>query len=447
MQRFEDLRPFCASPRQHEILDAVIAWDGDYAKASNAVGVTTKSHAVSKVIRRIKKKAGAHWWGSGVTEGETLEVKGTGSESQTLDMQSEKRVVTVADAIAKGGIDLQEWEVERFVLNSWEVGAKGPDKRVRVTPIWQVKIWLKKKQGWSAQEFRNLLIDDLKKQAPAKYSIPASALQPSRNLPLLGELSIFDAHFGKLAWSPETGQDYDLKICRTRYLAAGRDLIRRMVEQKIERMLFVVGNDFFHADHNGGTTAGTQVDCDGRWQKSFRIGKECCITLAEEAATYCPVDIMIVQGNHDRDKVFCLGEVLAARFCNHIAVNVINDPDVYSYYAWGKVLLGFVHGQNHASKAKRAELPIQMSTDRPEDWAKSVWREIHLGHFHSEQEDVWKYRKVEHVRDVAVRVLPSLSSTDAWHREVGYASVLAAEAYLYHKEKGRYSILSYCAEG
>lgn len=372
--------------------------------------------------------------------GDVLKDEGTGSDSRNLTLEAE-RVVTLEDALRKGNVDLRRWDVERYVVNSWEVGAKGPDKRIRVTPLWQVKVWLKAKNGWSQTEFKEILSSDLRKLAPSYRTLP-----PKDSAPLLAELSIFDAHFGKMGWSPETGQDYDLKICRDRYMAAGRDLLSRAAKEKPERVLYVVGQDFFHTDHKGLTTNGTPQDVDGRWQKAFRIGTQCCITLAEEATQLAPVDILVVPGNHDREKAFCLGEVLAARFHTHGSVNVMNSPDVYAYYRWGKVLLGFVHGDNHGSQKKRGELPQQMATDRPADWAETVWREIHMGHFHSETEDVWKFRKVEHIRDMAVRVLPSLSSTDAWHRQSGYASVLAAECFLYHKDRGRYSILSYCAE-
>jgi len=376
------------------------------------------------------------------------EVKGscrieqTGSEEQEVELLSDK-VVTLEDALRKGGVDRDRWDVERFIVNSWEVGAKGPDGRIRTSPLWQVKVWLKAKKGWDPTEFKQILAEDLRKLAPS-YRVPSHDDNPYA--PVLIELSIFDAHFGKLAWAPETNQDYDLKICRSRYMKAGRDLLARTSYLNPERILYVVGNDFFHCDHKGLTTNGTPQDVDGRWQKAFRVGKDCAITLAEEASQIAPVDILIVPGNHDREKAFCLGEVLAARFHHNTNITVMNDPDVYSYYRWGKVLLGFVHGDNHGSDKKRRELPQTMATDRPKDWSETVWREWHLGHFHSELEDVWHYRKVEHVRDLAVRVLPSLSSTDAWHRQSGYCSVLAAEAHIYHKERGRWGYLVHATE-
>lgn len=356
-------------------------------------------------------------------------------EEKYVELKSE-RIVTLEDALKKGNVDLEKWDVERWLVNSWEVGAKGPDKRIRVTPLWQVKVWLKAKKGWNPTEFRRLLLDDMRALAPFYTVISRPEVKEPE---LLMELSIFDAHFGKLAWRLETNQDYDLRICRDRYMRAARDLLYRAKERGVSRILYTVGNDFFHVDHKGLTTNGTPMDTDGRWQKAFRVGKDCAIQVIEEATTIAPVDVIVVPGNHDREKAFTLGEVLDARFTNNHEVVIFNEPDLYKYYRWGKVLLGFVHGDNHTTDKKRSELPLQMATDRAVDWSETVWREWHLGHFHSEQEDVWKYRTVSHVRDVALRILPSLSSTDAWHREQGYASVLAAEAHYYHKQNGRYS--------
>jgi len=220
-------------------------------------------------------------------------------------------------------------------------------------------------------------------------------------------------------------------------------LLGRAAAMGVGRILYVVGNDMLHTDHKGLTTNGTPMDTDGRWQKAFRACLRSCITIAEEATQIAPVDILVVPGNHDREKAFCVGEVLDARFHNNHYITVTNDPDLTSYYRWGKNLIGFVHGDNHCSDTKRNQLPLQMATDRPIDWAETVWREIHLGHFHSEREQNWKYRSTDHVRDVAVRILPSLSSTDAWHREQGYASVLAAECHIYHRNRGRYAYLNH----
>lgn len=378
-------------------------------------------------------------------QGAAAVTKATSNDTCEVELRSTK-VITLEDALKKGDVDTTRWDVERFILNSWEVGMKGPDGKIVTAPLWQVKVWLKAKKGWSPSEFKQILQRDLTKLTP-RYGSILRTQQLNVREPILCELSIFDAHFGKLAWAPESGQDYDVRICKERYLHAAHALLERCRVHKPERVLYVVGNDFFHTDHKGLTTNGTPQDCDGRWQKAFRAGVECCIRVAEAAAVICPVDILVVPGNHDREKAFCLGEVLGARFHSAQDITVKNDPDLYNYYRWGKVLLGFVHGDNHGPGAKRNLLPQTMATDRPVDWSETVWREWHLGHYHSESEDVWKYRTSEQVRSVAVRVLPSLSSTDAWHRQQDYCSVLAAELHLYHKERGRWGYYVHQVEG
>ena len=56
------------------------------------------------------------------------------------------RVVTVDDLLTIYSISLDNWEIEKQIVNTWEVGAKGPDNKIVTTPLFQVKVWLKNKQ-------------------------------------------------------------------------------------------------------------------------------------------------------------------------------------------------------------------------------------------------------------------------------------------------------------
>lgn len=375
----------------------------------------------------------------------------TRKRNDELIFMRSKTVRTIEAALEVAEVDTDIWEVERGEVNKWDsVAKKDADftykggqitakrQQLAVSELWQVKIWLRRKKSWTSKELRNLILADCKKIAPRYPRIRRTSHQP-----LLAELSIFDAHFGKLAWKPESGSNYDLSICRDRYLSAADDLLSRTAVERPERIVYVVGNDFYHTDQGraGATNSGTPQDCDGRWQKAFRVGVQCAIETAQRAATIAPVDILCVVGNHDAEKSFCLGEVLAGRFHKCRDIKVLNDPDTYAYYSYGRTLIGFTHGDTVGSPAKRALLPNTMLTDRPRDCGKAYWREWHLGHFHSENEDVWKYRSVESIRDCVVRILPSLSGTDSWHRRNNYKSVLAAECHLYHKDHGRYAYL------
>lgn len=119
-----------------------------------------------------------------------MEVKVISSE--VLD-----RIVTEEQLLGIYNISLDDWEVEKKVINTWEVGAKTPDGTLAVTPLFQIKIWLKSKTPIKTlEEIRLEFKEDLKalspKVAPIKYNSPA------KGDPKLLELNIFDLHFGKI---------------------------------------------------------------------------------------------------------------------------------------------------------------------------------------------------------------------------------------------------------
>lgn len=341
-------------------------------------------------------------------------------------------VRTTEDALAKAEIDTAVWEVERSVINSWEVGAKTEKGDIAKTPLWQVKLWLKRKKGWSRKELLAEIVESLGR--PVRKAKPSKVVKPSG---LLAEVAIMDHHFGKLAWQPEVGENYDVEIARDRYDKAARVLIDSCEEQNAKRILFVVGNDFYHVDNGTNTTtAGTPQDCDGRWQKAFVTGLTCVRDAIEAAKEVAPVDVMVVPGNHDKERAFTLGVTLGAVYGNDGRVTVHNSPSLKKRFAWGVNLLGFYHG--HKMRAGRlAQLPNEMAHAWPQEFAASQWREWHLGHLHRESEDVWRFRASDTQGDMLVRVLPSLCGTDAWHHESGYRSLGAAETHFFDSKFGR----------
>ena len=350
------------------------------------------------------------------------------------------RIRTVDEALAKAEIDLGQWEVERAIVNSWEVGAKGPNGNILVTPLWQVKVWLKVKASWSVDEFRQLLREDFKALKPS-YRKPKVAATTNE---VVGVLCIFDHHFGKLAWEEESGSNYDLKIAQERYIAASNDLLGRFKKEKPERIVYVVGNDFLHVDQGrtNSTTKGTQVDTDGRWQKAYRVGLQCAIRTADLARTIAPVDIVCVSGNHDAEKLFCLGEALRCRYEDCEDVTVDNSANEFSYYRYGVNLIGFTHGDG-LNDAKKKQLANKMAVDCPVDWSETKCREWFLGHLHRERETVWEHRQSDSVQKVTIRECPALCGSDAWHTKNMYMSSLGAELHMYRKDSGRYGYLTF----
>jgi len=135
-----------------------------------------------------------------------------------------------------------------------------------------------------------------------------------------------------------------------------------------------------------------------------------------------------IQGNCQT--VFYLGEVLQAWYNTNSRVTVDNSASLRKYYRYGTNLIGFTHGDQE----KHLDLPYLMSEERKADWAETSYREFHLGHFHKRK--TISFVDVDENRGIKVRVLPSLSGTDAWHHSKGYRSMKSAVAFLYDKNNG-----------
>lgn len=348
-------------------------------------------------------------------------------DGRELDSLS-ARIKTLDQLLAAAEVDLEQWEVERLVANKWEMGAKLDDGRIAVEPLFQIKAWLRRKRGWTPTEFRDQIIADMRRAAPPPRPLPK---QKTKSGDLLYEISIFDPHIGKLAWHRETGHNYDLKIAEAEYMHAVETLLAHAEAMQLGKILFVVGNDFLHTDNaRNETHAGTRQDADGRWQRSFLHARRLAATAIDRCREVAPVDALIVPGNHDRERLFYLGEALECQFGKDTRVNVNNAPTLRKYYSHGVNLIGFTHG----SEEKHQDLPLLMADEVPDMWAASKFREWHVGHIHTRRMMQWMSTKSYGL--TAVRILASISGTDAWHKSKGYRALRGSEAYLWDFEKG-----------
>lgn len=246
--------------------------------------------------------------------------------------------------------------------------------------------------------------------------------------------NIFDLHLGKLAWGQESGEDYDIKIASQRFRDALEDLIEKSKGYDIERIMFPIGNDFFNSDKSKPfpmTTNGTPQTDDVRWQKMFRIGVQLITEAVIRLSSIAKVDVITVFGNHDEERVFYLGETIAAVFANQDGISINNNPTMRKYYRWGQCLLGLTHGKYE----KAQDLPMIMAQESKEMWAETFYREWLLGHLHHRQK--FLTQETKDYRGVRVTYLTSPSSSDSWHVERGYTGAIkGAEAYIYNMDEG-----------
>lgn len=354
------------------------------------------------------------------------------ADTQTITTKS-STIKTVDEALDFAKVDRQVWEVDRFVVNSWEMGYKAhevrePSGSKHVTagshPLWQVKVWLRRKVSRVTVNVFESLCQRLDNHVPAytrrRYVAPKD--------PHLLEISIADMHFGKLAWRRETGEDYDLRIAENLFKNAVQDLLRKAAGYPIERIVLPIGNDFLHIDNLENTTAkGTVQDVDGRFVRIMETGQMALIHAIDLLQTVAPVDVVLVAGNHDLTTSWHTARFLWAyyRRCDNVTVDI--EPRLRKYITYGNNLIGLTH-------EPLKNLPILMATEQPQEWANTSYHEWHTAHFHKKGE--MQFVSVNGNDGVIVRALPSLTGRDEWHYAQGYIGTRLAEAYLFSKEHG-----------
>lgn len=322
-------------------------------------------------------------------------------------------VKTMDEVITLCKVDSAEWEPRGFSVTRRKTGFG-----------WNAR-FAKKAKPVDTRAMLDTFIEQAAQHAPKVFKLPTPKLKDGRLL----EISAMDCHFSKLCWNQETrGPDYDLKIAASDYREAVYGLAGYAKANGVTRILMPIGNDVLNSDNlNGTTTAGTPqaTSEDGRWQKAYTTVCSLLTEVIETLAAQFAVDIIIVSGNHDKERCYYVGEYLRAWFRNHKGVSIDNAPAQRKYYTFGTVLLGFTHG----NEEKHSKLPLLMASEAKESWSKTTVREIHVGHLHQE--------RVTEDMGVKVRVISAMVPQDEWATSKGYVgNIRLAEAFLYDAEDG-----------
>lgn len=362
--------------------------------------------------------------------------RGQTTESFTVDQSEQSQMITsvsstvrtLEDALRAANVDLLVWEVDRHTINKWDMARGTKSDQWDAVELWQVKVWLKRRKESVFVDPLQSLIDGIRKVAPK----PVSVKRKSSSDPHLLVLGLFDAHFGKLAWAAETGNDYDLRIAESVFANAFCDLIGRISGYQIESIILPIGQDFFHTDNpQNSTVNGTPQDVDGRRAKMFDVGVRAMIHCIDSALETAPVKVFYSPGNHDRETAWYLTRVLEAYYHRDNRVQVDSAPTTRKYIEYGCTLLGFDHGDI----VKPEKLPNIMAAEQREAWGRVEFTEWLTGHYHKVKEQ--QFTSADTHGGTVVRTLPSLSGTDAWHYRNGFVhGRRAAEAYLYSRDNG-----------
>lgn len=374
----------------------------------------------------------------------THSVKFTDSGFAANATSVSKRIKSLDQLLEAAKVDLTKWMVTRHEINVWEMGRKKKlvdlswnngvmDGVVEdlgdwnLTDLWQVKAWFQPRKEEPYEKALNTLIERVQEHSP-RYKVESFAYTPVSDEYLLVP-NLYDAHFGK---RPHRSIEYSLEDAHNDFIKIAESVAVQTSQspKKVSRILFPVGQDLLHVDGLFDTTSkGTWVETSEDIRLAIDAACDATAKAIEIFASVAPVDVVPVEGNHDRLQTYWVGKYLQAFFSNHPYVNVFDMKLERQYYQWGRVGLGLTHdGKN----------PQQLATLFPIEarhmWPDIEWTEWLTGHFHHQRGALYA---VDSIRGTVVRTISALCNMDNYHSLHLYSGTnRAAEVLYYHKENG-----------
>ena len=299
------------------------------------------------------------------------------------------------------------------------------DNEIDKTDIKSVKFW----QNMTGDHRFSVVVkgeDDLMKAAKqelielleANSPLVEGEYKPEFDAPVAYEISLPDIHYGK-----QVGDT--LEDLEDEYMTRVKSLMHKADGLDIERIILPVGNDGMNSEgYSRATTKGTSQHDSAGWQETFVGYCNLMVRAINLLTQTAPVDVIVIQGNHDYERMFYSGEFLRAFFLNDERVTVDNNYNSRKYYEYGTNMIMFTHGD----KEKPANMPLIMATEEPMMFSRTTHREVHCGHVHKEM--------VNEYRGIKVRFIPSICGNDEWHKMMGYEARRTGQAHIWNRGRG-----------
>lgn len=360
----------------------------------------------------------------------------TDEEALSLGLSlNKKRTGDKNESKARYYIDSETWESVKAIRQACEAQGVGIENISSG--------WLKTKEASlrfknplfkppEVQEWERLqkdLIEDLKGFTPKFPKL-------ERDIDDKGYLLVVDpadVHIGKLASTFEVGEAYNNQIAVQRVLQGVRGILDKARGFKIDKILFIGGNDILHIDNpKRTTTSGTPQDTDGMWHSNFLIAKELYVNVLQLLLSVADVHFTFNPSNHDYTNGYFLAQVIEVYFKDCKNITFDNSIAHRKGFMYGKNLIGTTHGDG----AKPQDLPLLMAQEFPNYWAQTKHRYVYTHHVH--------HKTSKDYIGVTVESLRSPSGTDSWHHRNGYEHApKAVEGFIHCKEHGQLARLTH----
>lgn len=197
----------------------------------------------------------------------------------------------------------------------------------------------------------------------------------------------------------------------------------------IEEIVFIVGSDFFNTDNfQGTTTAGTPQNSIGTWDQVYEVGFDIYASAISHLKQFCEkLNVILIQGNHDRTKSFYLAHALSKYFSKDKYISFDIETKPRKVHKYGSTFIGMHHGN-----CKIDSLPLTFAKEFPQLWGQCTNHEVKVGDKH--------YFYEKEINGVRIKQIPALCGPDQWSNDNNYiGNVKAGIATIYDKEWGKVS--------
>ena len=325
-------------------------------------------------------------------------------------VENSNRVKSIDDLIKHCKIDLNEWEINKYDIGTYEVTGFDKDNNPTTVTMYRMKAWLTRiKPELNLKIVKKQLKEDLSDLSP-NVKRKQRDRKDKKDKYLL-EISAFDLHLGKIGIK---GDEYSLEIAEARMFDAIDHLLYRAQGYYIDKILFIAGHDFLNSDGDWpipATTKGTPQFNSNYHIDIYRAGRKLLIKAINYLSEISDVHVMVVPGNHDRESMMHLGDTLELYYENNENVKVDNNDCLMKMIVYGKNMVISDHGDG----PKANDLPGIISQRYKNAWSDVDYVEVHRGHLHTNSK--------------------------------GYiGNIKKAQAFLYHRKNGLQGILNYNVE-
>jgi hypothetical protein len=408
MRDYNDLLSIGTPAEQEAILSVNVT--GSYVVSAAALGLSPEAvrSRIREARRRLKRHDGA---GAELPPGQVLDatsvLTGPGGELKARWDKSKRapdeppafetvppahHITKLSTMLGRQGETLVQW-----------VQAK-PDR------VEQDAAWLAAIRASCAEYVRPV----------EPLAAPASTDSETETHYMLG-----DPHIGMLAYAPETGEAFDLKIAERDLLGAMDRLVAGAPPSSVG-VLCPLG-DNFHADDDRQVTPahGHKLSVDSRAVKVARVGVNIMRRLIDRGLEKHDVmHVRIMPGNHDPVTSRWLALVLEMLYENEERVIVHSNVNPVQMWEFGLCMFMLSHGDGF----KLEQSAGIMAAREPAMWGRTRFRYSDQGHKHSDG-------TVE-LPGVLARRHRTLAPKDDFANKFGFESGRDAKAFTFHKRFG-----------